>query len=136
MPSIIWLTTASKPAPPLNDTDSQGTHVIGCAVANGTTSTMGGAESDNTAGSIQGIAPAASFESPRRTHASGSYALITFSDLLNQTYTTNLARISNHSYGAIYGGSQTPYNSVENGNTDKHIFQHDKKGIFQMRSKF
>ncbi|KAJ4287283.1 hypothetical protein N0V90_012681 [Kalmusia sp. IMI 367209] len=82
--------------PVYSDVDSHGTHVAGCAVGDGPTTSMGGVAAKGP-GTIRGTAPAAQLICTRRTDDNNIIQQVSFNELLDRPYTQG-ARISNHSY--------------------------------------
>lgn len=110
---------------PYMDLNSHGTHVCGCALANGVSQKGRG---DKVAGKLQGPAFGADIFITRMTNDKDEFSTSAFQTLMDKPYNPPYnVRISNHSYGhrlADTAWKQLIYDGT-NVEIDKYIFEHE-----------
>lgn len=107
-----------------DDTDGHGTHVTGCAVADGQSLTMAGIDADQ-AGPIRGPAPKANFTMTQNLGLNGKTLQCDFWELVDRPYTEHQCRISNHSYGPEAYAKQPPGDyDARNIDVDQYLCSH------------
>jgi serine protease AprX len=107
-----------------DDINGHGTHVTGCAVADGQSATMGGAEA-NGKGRIRGPAYGAGFTVTQHSGDSGDILVRDLGDFIDRPYTDHGCRISNHSYGPMLGLMAVPQlYDARNKDVDRYLAAH------------
>jgi hypothetical protein len=106
-----------SPTAKTNDPDGHGTHVCGSVLGNHTSASMGGR--------IEAPASQAKLVMQSLLDSGGSLGGIptNLEDLFRKPYDTDKARVHSNSWGAVFTGSQLPYDSSAS-EIDKFVWDH------------